>query len=574
MRSSLFLCIAFLSLPFAGVFAEPMYPITIDGDFSDWEDIPSYTDASGDTHATDDVGEYGIPEDVEHPDVDLLEFKFTHDEENLYAYFRSEGNIGRTQTASAGREGRYYVIVTIDVDNQDSTGYPLHEGGYYPTTDGYDMNMEVEYYGGTFNTGHYLNHGCLDETQYYEAQEDQKLGLVDVLPGTYDWYTQWVWWDTPQGNVGEIVLPDDQGAIIWVEDKGPVYQGILTIALSSDAHEAEMKAPFRGFMKDKNNPDDPIMRLGRTIDLSFSLEASGELAPGGTWASDTADPIENYYLSDEWANAEEGEGEGEGEGGGVIEGEEEGEGEGELEGEVQEGEIEEGEIQEGEPEEGETPCVDTESPVARCRNAEVTLTAYGYVAITPPLVDAGSSDDCGIVRYTVSPNIFGVEDVGENAVTLTVYDSAGREDSCTATVTVIDPDAVVEGEGEGTVEEGEEDGEGTAEGEEEGEGEIIAEGEEEGEGMAEGEVEGEGAVEEGEGEGAAEGEGEGAVEGEGEGVAEGEGEGAVEGEGEEEPVAGCFGATPQKVRNSISDLLMLVLSMGALGAIGQIRRRA
>jgi len=27
------------------------------------------------------------------------------------------------------------------------------------------------------------------------------------------------------------------------------------------------------------------------------LEASGELAPGGTWASDTGDPIVGYYLS-------------------------------------------------------------------------------------------------------------------------------------------------------------------------------------------------------------------------------------------------------------------------------------
>jgi hypothetical protein len=38
------------------------------------------------------------------------------------------------------------------------------------------------------------------------------------------------------------------------------------------------------------------MALGKTIDVSFSLEASGELAPGDDWASDTADPIVGYYL--------------------------------------------------------------------------------------------------------------------------------------------------------------------------------------------------------------------------------------------------------------------------------------
>ena len=40
--------------------------------------------------------------------------------------------------------------------------------------------------------------------------------------------------------------------------------------------------------------------LGRTIDISISLEASGELTtpPGddGEWASDTAAPIESYFL--------------------------------------------------------------------------------------------------------------------------------------------------------------------------------------------------------------------------------------------------------------------------------------
>jgi hypothetical protein len=36
--------------------------------------------------------------------------------------------------------------------------------------------------------------------------------------------------------------------------------------------------------------------LGYTIDISFSLEASGELAPGGEWASDTATPINGYFL--------------------------------------------------------------------------------------------------------------------------------------------------------------------------------------------------------------------------------------------------------------------------------------
>ncbi len=293
LLSALGLCLAGCGI----AHAEPVSRITIDGSFTDWQYVPAYTDPVDDQHDTDHDQPGDTPAYVDHEDVDLIEFKFTHDENNLYAYFKATGEIGRTQSSGSGTAGRYYVIVTIDVDNNDATGYPLHEGGYYPTTTGYDMNMEVEYFDAAFNTGHYLNHGCLDATEYAQAQTDQSNGVVDVRPGTYDWYTQWVWWDTPQGNPGEIILPDGNSTIIWVADKGPVYQGIITIELSADKHEAEMMAPFRGFMKDKNAPANAIMALGKTIDASFSLEASGELAVGAQWASDTADPLNGYYLA-------------------------------------------------------------------------------------------------------------------------------------------------------------------------------------------------------------------------------------------------------------------------------------
>jgi hypothetical protein len=276
--------------------AEPIRFIQIDGAFGDWAAVPSHTDPAGDTHDTDHHGQYDAPAHVQHEDVDLVEYKFTHDEDNLYAYFRATGEIGRTQTAAQGRAGRYYVIVTIDVDNDDTTGYWLHEGGYYPTSRGYDMNMEVEFYDGAFNTGHYINHGCLDAAEQAAAFEDQSNGFVDIRPGTYDWYTQWVMWDVPPGLPEQVVLPDGS-AIVFVQDRGPVYQGIVKIALSPDRHEAEMVAPFRGFLMDPEG--NPIVALGNTVDVSFSLEASGELAPGTAWASDTAEPIIGYHVGTE-----------------------------------------------------------------------------------------------------------------------------------------------------------------------------------------------------------------------------------------------------------------------------------
>lgn len=269
--------------------------IVIDGHFADWAKIPAHTDPAGDPHDTDHELKTDTPAKVEHPDVDLLEYKAAHDDENLYCYFRARGKIGNTQVASPGkRAGRYYVILTIDVDRNDETGYWVHEGGYYPTSRGYDVNAEIEFYDGKFNTGHYLNHGARNEQELKQAFLDQtrnkyvegndgpyQPGFMRVLPGTYDFYTQWVY--------------HKNGSITLVRDKGPVVPGIVSTAISKDGHELEACFPFKGFLTDKAGK--PIIAAGQSIDISFSLEASGELAPGGEWASDTGEPINNYRLT-------------------------------------------------------------------------------------------------------------------------------------------------------------------------------------------------------------------------------------------------------------------------------------
>jgi hypothetical protein len=84
--------VAMIVLVFA--FASPSHAaaprsITIDGTFSDWATVPSYFDPTDDQHDTDHDGQFETPDHVAHADVDLLEFKFAHDENNLYAYFRS-----------------------------------------------------------------------------------------------------------------------------------------------------------------------------------------------------------------------------------------------------------------------------------------------------------------------------------------------------------------------------------------------------------------------------------------------------------------------------------------------------
>ncbi|MCK5455588.1 MAG: hypothetical protein KAI45_00585, partial [Melioribacteraceae bacterium] len=141
--------------------------------------------------------------------------------------------------------------------------------------------------------GHYLNHEYLNRVDYEANWEnDLAQGIVRLAPGTYDWYSQWVMFS--------------DSSYVAVKDKGPVYQGIIEIAISEDGHEAEMNAPFWGFLKTPEG--DNIIDVNRNIIVSASLEASGELseealrlgyAPGSksVWGSDTADPFSYYVKS-------------------------------------------------------------------------------------------------------------------------------------------------------------------------------------------------------------------------------------------------------------------------------------
>jgi hypothetical protein len=291
--NAVLLAVLIVSSP-STLFGEPPRKITIDGQFDDWKDVPAHKDPPHNEHDTERSQRDDKPKHVKHADVDILEYKFTHDTENLYAYFKARGIIGRTQAAARGKPaGRYYAIVTIDVDNDEKTGYWLHEGGFYPTSGGYDVNGEIEWYNGRLNTGHYINHACRNQDELDQAFRDQsagkykkghrgpyKPGFLRLGPGSYKHYTEWVY--------------HDNDTITFVRDEGPQTLGIIKGALSEDGHELEMIIPMKGFLKDSKGK--PIIRLGQKINISMSLEASGELAEDRKWASNTAAPIRGYVL--------------------------------------------------------------------------------------------------------------------------------------------------------------------------------------------------------------------------------------------------------------------------------------
>jgi len=81
---------------------------------------------------------------------------------------------------------------------------------------------------------------------------------------------------------------------------------------------------------------------------------------------------------------------------------------------------------------------DTLSPVAICRDLSISLDASGTANIIAEDIDNGSYDVCGIQGLQVSPGSFSCNDIGSNAISLTVTDIASNSDSCTANITVVD----------------------------------------------------------------------------------------------------------------------------------------
>lgn len=87
-------------------------------------------------------------------------------------------------------------------------------------------------------------------------------------------------------------------------------------------------------------------------------------------------------------------------------------------------------------------------PVAVCQDVTVQLDATGNVSVTGTQLGGGSTDNCAVDNITVNPADFTCADIGDNTVTVTVFDANGNSASCTATVSVEDalaPNALCQG---------------------------------------------------------------------------------------------------------------------------------
>ncbi len=84
---------------------------------------------------------------------------------------------------------------------------------------------------------------------------------------------------------------------------------------------------------------------------------------------------------------------------------------------------------------------DNEAPVASCLSPTLFLDATGTVILTSSDIDGGSTDNCTSsenLTFTFNQATFSCSDLGANTITVTVTDEAGNQDTCTATVTIVD----------------------------------------------------------------------------------------------------------------------------------------
>ena len=81
---------------------------------------------------------------------------------------------------------------------------------------------------------------------------------------------------------------------------------------------------------------------------------------------------------------------------------------------------------------------DNIDPSPQCQDVTVELDDVGSASITSADVDNGSSDACDIASLVLSVTDFTCNEIGDQTVTLTVTDTNGNSDACSAIVTVED----------------------------------------------------------------------------------------------------------------------------------------
>ncbi len=87
--------------------------------------------------------------------------------------------------------------------------------------------------------------------------------------------------------------------------------------------------------------------------------------------------------------------------------------------------------------------IDANPPVALCQDVTLNVNVNGEAELDVEMIDAGSTDNCGVDSLGLSQSDFTCADIGTNMIELVVFDSSGNTGSCVAQVVVQDVDAPV-----------------------------------------------------------------------------------------------------------------------------------
>jgi hypothetical protein len=216
------------------------------------------------------------------PDVDLLEFKVSHDNENIYLYARVAGQVGRSHPNG----GRNYFYAYMDVDQNAGTGFlPSRDDEcYYGVDIGDDCEVQFEFVENTFRKTFYGFCGLGGDDDVLK----QKVTIGKSQYGRFDesgrerehYKSEYIY----RGGETEIT-----------EDLKLGTSDSIQLAVSPDGGEVEIVTSFGGFLKDPQGR--PTIAIGQTIDLAAGMECDSKAYIGKSkWAADSTRAIRGYKL--------------------------------------------------------------------------------------------------------------------------------------------------------------------------------------------------------------------------------------------------------------------------------------
>ncbi len=246
--------------------------IAVDGNFDDWRNIAGVDDPRGDI----------VPYLEYSPDVDLLEFKVSHDDTHIYLYARVAGRVG----CSRPHGGRSYFYAYMDVDRDPGTGFlPTRDDDcYYGVDIGDDCEVQFEFVDNIFRKTFYgfCGKGGDDNIlkQIVTLGKSQYGRLDDNGHERADYKSEYIY----RNGVTEIT-----------EDLKLGTSDTIQLAVSPDGREVEIASTLAGFLKDGTGR--PTLGLGQTIDLAVGMECDGKADTAkGRWSADNTIAIRGYQL--------------------------------------------------------------------------------------------------------------------------------------------------------------------------------------------------------------------------------------------------------------------------------------